>query len=143
RRATRSRSSATPTTAPAIRSRFRDGLRPAVRIRTAGRRSTKERAAQAARFRWRPRLRLHVRAVRLARSMALAVSDDALVLAHELGGDVSAFGTVFTLRHAVILDDAGRHDEARPLFDKVLADSLAVDGRDSGEHLEARVQFAR
>ncbi len=74
---------------------------------------------------------------------ALAVSDDAIKLVRELKGGVSAFGTIFTLRRAVILDDAGRHDEARPLFEKVLADSLAIDGRDSGEHLEARMQFAR
>ncbi|MBN8480429.1 MAG: serine/threonine protein kinase [Xanthomonadales bacterium] len=74
---------------------------------------------------------------------ALVASDDAIALARELKGDVSAFGTAFTLRRAVILDDAGRHEEARPLFEKVSADALAVDGSGSGEYLEARVQFAR
>ncbi len=74
---------------------------------------------------------------------ALSVSDDALALIRELKGEVSAFGTVFTLRRAVILDDAGRLEEADPLFERVMADSLALDGADSGEYLEARVQFAR
>ena len=74
---------------------------------------------------------------------ALDLSAAGLALTRELKGDVSPFGTVFTARRAVLLDDAGRHDEASVLFEKVLADSAALDGVDSGEHLDARLQMAR
>jgi tetratricopeptide (TPR) repeat protein len=74
---------------------------------------------------------------------ALDLSAAGLALTRELKGDVSPFGTIFTMRRAILLDDAGRHGEALPLFDKALADSAALDGPDSGEHLEARLQRAR
>ncbi len=74
---------------------------------------------------------------------ALDLAAEALAITRELKGDSSPFGTVFMTRQAVILDDAGRHDEARPLFERALADAEAFDGRDSGEYLDARLQLAR
>ncbi|MEO8012260.1 MAG: hypothetical protein ABI650_11490, partial [Dokdonella sp.] len=74
---------------------------------------------------------------------ALALSAEALQLTHELKGDVSPFGTVFLSRRAAVLDDAGQHAEARLLFDKALADAITLDGPESGEVLDARLQLAR
>ena len=74
---------------------------------------------------------------------ALALSAEAIAVTRELKGEVSPFGTVFTMRRGVILDDAGEHADAVRQFEKALVDSRALDGPDSGEHLEARLQMAR
>lgn len=74
---------------------------------------------------------------------ALALSAEALQLTNELKGDVSPFGTVFTSRRAAVLDAAGQHAEAQVLFKKALADAIMLDGPESGEVLDARLQLAR
>lgn len=74
---------------------------------------------------------------------ALAVADEGLDLIRELKGDASPFGVVFLSRKAVILDDAGRHDEAGVAFRSALANAVALHGAESGEALNARFLLAR
>lgn len=74
---------------------------------------------------------------------ALAFAAGGLTLTRELKGEHSQFGTVFMLREAAILDDAGRHEEAQAMLEQALTDSKALDGEDSGEYLMARAQLAR
>lgn len=76
-------------------------------------------------------------------SEALALATEGLALTRELKGDPSRFGTVFMLRKGVILDDAGQSDQADALFERALSDAQTLDGRESGEYLYARMQWAR
>jgi tetratricopeptide (TPR) repeat protein len=65
---------------------------------------------------------------------AIAAIEHALAIARRIEGEHGAFGAVYLLRDAHLLDDAGRYGEARVRLDETLADEERLNGKDSGDY---------
>ena len=74
---------------------------------------------------------------------AMQATDHAIKLSQAIQGEQGRFTTVFQLRKAAILDDAGRYAEADALLRWVRATQEQLDGKDSGEYANVLLEIAR
>ena len=74
---------------------------------------------------------------------AINLAEQGLALAEELNGPGSQFATVYRMRLGIMLDEAGRSTDASVVFKRALVDTEKLNGRESGEFLDARFQLAR